>query len=350
MIHVSIMGGYTRAAPIRLFSQAPDDERPRVFMMDQHANAYFSRYILSVEGASETELFSNGYLQELYPCLKDVDIMEGMSDDVVQKIISPRQRHFETRFLLLTDMDKAIVKVKGENSFKPTGKYFSRKSPPPERYYYTRERDEQLWRLKRIRLLAERGRFHYWYPFFSCKDKNYREFIGLIKEYLLERNLYVAATTVEGMLITYSGLSLFWKWCLRLERFQRDIKELDDTYRSFLRNDRLNFVRLLFSGKSDYILNLGEIIEENPEMDEGLITLMRRNQMTKTGGWISDWLDFYFKMTAAEYREYISGPEEMARRMEEEPEFRYAMRRDLLRYMPELWETLNIINRQINKR
>ncbi len=350
VIHVSIYGGYTRAVPIRLFSQAQDDDRPRVFMMDQHANAYFSRYILSVEGASETELFSNGYLQELYPCLKDVDIMEGMSDDVIQKIISPRQRHFETRFLLLTDMDKAIVKVKGSNSFKPTGKYFSRKNPPQERYYYTKERDEQLWRLKRIRLLADKGRFHYWFPFFSCKDRNYWELIELIKEYLLERNLYVASTTVEGMLITYSGLTLFWNWCMGLEHFQRDKQELDDTYTAFLKNDRLNFVRLLFSGKSDYILNLSEIIAENPKMDSGLVTLMRQNQITKTSGWISAWLDYYFKMTAADYREYISGPEEMARRMDEEPEFRYAMRRDLRRDMPELWEMLDIINRQINKR
>ena len=350
VIHVSIMNGYTNAAPVTLFSQVPDDERPRVFMTDQHANAYFSRYILSVEGASETELFSNGYLQELFPWIRDVDIMEGMSDDVVQKIISPRQRHFQTRILMVMDMDKAIWKKEKSSGFELKGKYFSERRPPAERYYYSRERVEQLLRLKRIRAMASSAHFHYWYPFFSCNDENFKQFVALIKEYLLERNLYVASTTVEGMLITYNNLNIFWEYCQEVERLARDMGELQSVYSSLLKNDRLNFVRLLFSGKSDLILNLSEIGRYNPGIDRDLYSLMQRNQTVKTCGWISQWLGWYFSYAAGQYGAAVACPEDLAKRFEENSELRYLLRRDFKADFPEIYQVFDIIKRQIDIR
>ena len=346
VIHVSARNGCTQAAPMTLFSRTPGDERPRVFMMDQHANAYFSRYLLSVEGASETEVFSHEYLQTLFPFLRDVDVMEGMSDDVVQKIISPRQRHFQTRCLLLMDMDKAIIKSGNGNRFKLANKYFSEQRPPQERYDYSDKRTEQLLRLKRIRALAERGRFHYWYPFFSCKDPNFIEWIHLIKDYLKERNLYVAATTTEGMLITDQNLPFFWTYCQTVPSLRAAMPALQETYDSLLKNDRLNFVRLLFNGKSDYILKLEEIGRQNPGMDRRLYELIARNRFSKTGGWISSWLDFYFCSLSIAYGGSGKGLSAFAKTLED-PDIRYEIRRVFHKDFPELYEVLEIIRQQM---
>lgn len=144
VIHVSLANGRTYAAAVKLFSQDPDN-RLRVFINDQHANAYFSRYILSVEGVSEVEVFSHDLLQELFPVLRDIDIMEGVTNDVVQKIISPKQRHFQTQFLFLTDMDKAMRRSQDNKSFKLESRYFPEGGLPLEKYCYPSLRTEQFF-------------------------------------------------------------------------------------------------------------------------------------------------------------------------------------------------------------
>lgn len=346
VIHVSILSGYTRAAPIVLFSQDPGDQRPRVFMKDQHANAYFSRYILSVEGASEIETFSNVYLQELFPFLRDVDVMEGMSNEVVQKIISPRQRHFQTRFLLLMDMDKAITRNKTANSFSLAGKYFSDTNPPPERYDYSAARSRQLLRLKRIRALAQRGRFHYRYPFYSCTDPNFADFIQLIKDYLLQRNLYVAATTIEGMLITRRNLPIFWDYCWQLPELWPNMPALQQVYDAFSPNDRLNLARLLFSGKCDFILNLDEIRKCNPAIDPELYSLIERSRLSKTGGWITGWLEFYFRAAAARYGSVCANENQFSQALED-PALRASLRQDFRLHFQELSQVTGIIREQL---
>jgi len=347
VIHVSNVNDTTHITPVSLFSREPADQRPRIFMTDQHANAYFSRYILSVEGASESEVFSNSYLSALFPFLKAVDIMEGMSDDVVQKIISPEQRHFKTRFLLLADMDKAIKWKNADNHFELTGKYLPRTGMPRERYYYSPVRTGQLLRLKRIRALAKQGRFHYWPPFFACTDPNFHEFIGLIKEYLLRQNLYVAATTVEGMLITNHNLSTFWAYCGTLKPFQRVMPDLQAAYDSMLRNDRLNFVRLLFNGKSDYVLTFKEICESNPSIDPALRTLINTNRVEKTSGWISGWLNYYF----SEKLKFYTGSDGQAEQFMHavRTPIHYWLRQDFYRDFPELFEVLRNIKEQLDQ-
>lgn len=348
VIHVSKANGHTHTSAVTLFSQ-DSDKRLRIFMTDQHANAYFSRYILSVEGASENEVFSNKYLQALFPFLRDVDIMEGMSDDVVQRIISPEHRHFQTQFLLLADMDKFLVRSEDNTHFELRSKYFSGKEPPRERYYYSPLRSEQLLCLKRIRALAERGRFRYWTPFYSCKDPNFQELLRLIREYLLRRNLFAAFTTVEGMLITYSNFPTFYNYCRESDLFSYAPTDLDHAYNGMTRNDRLNFTRLLFSGKSDFLLNLDEICRRNTGFDPALKNLIEHNRQGKTGGWISGWLDYFFRSSASSYGipcETLSQFSEAA----ENKELRFFLLRDFYNYFPELFDLTEIIRQQMSGR
>ena len=348
IIHVSQTNGHTHTAAVTLFSQ-DSDQRLRIFMTDQHANAYFSRYILSVEGASENEVFSNRYLQALFPFLRDVDIMEGMSDDVVQRIISPEYRHFQTQFLLLADMDKFLVRSGDNTHFELRGKYFPGKELPREWYYYSRLRSEQLLRLKRIRALAEQGRFRFWMPFYSCKDPNFRELLRLIQEYLLRRNLFAASTTVEGMLITYSNFPSFLEYCREAGIFSRNQAGLDSAYSGMLRNDRLNLTRLLVSGKSDFLFNLDEICKRNTGFDPKLKSLIESSRQGKTGGWISGWLEYFFRKSARSYGIPCKTFSQFAEAAEDQ-DLRFFLRRDVWNSFPELFDLLEIIRQQMSGR
>ncbi len=348
VVHVSLLNGRTYAAPVKLFSE-DSDNRLRVFMNDQHANAYFSRYILSVEGASEVEVFSNAFLLELFPFLRDVDIMEGMADDVIQKIISPRHRHFHTQFLFLADMDKAMRWSTNNKSFQLEGRYFPKKDLPEEKYYYSPMRTHQLLCLKRIRALSERGRFRYWPPFFACRDLNFQELIQLIKDYLKQRNVYVASTTIEGMLITDRNLSAFWTYCQEAKVFRPTVlPELQKVYDSLPQNDCLNFVRLLFDGKSDFILTFDEICKRNPKIAPDLKRLIENNKQGKTNGWMSDWLDYFLCRAAASDSDTPCGSLGQFSKAVADSDIHFQVRQSFRDYFPELFEVVEIMRKQMS--
>lgn len=292
VFHVSAHQDYTYATAINLFSNESDN-RYRTVITDQHACAYFSRYILSVEGATETELFTNDYLRELFPILKQVDIMEGISDDVVQRIISPKQRHFRTNILLLMDMDKVLEYSESNNQFKTIGKLFSSARKLDESYYYTPLRKEYLLRRKRILAMTDKCKFHYRYPFFSSRDANFSALISLIKQYALQYDTFIVATTIEGSLITYENLDVFWNFYEHHIAESDVFKDIDEEYKLLPHQERLNFARLLFNGKSDFILSLSQIKKFNSKIDKDIASLLTQHSISKTSGWVSKWLSFF---------------------------------------------------------
>lgn len=351
IFHVSNTENRTLVSEVSLFTKLDkNDIRPRIFMTDQHANAYFSRFILSVEGESEIELFSNRYLSELFPCMKNIDVMQGMSNDVIQKIISPKQRHFPTQFLLLVDMDKAIQldattkKFKIRNTFK---KYISERN---ENYLYTRMRNSRLIMKKRIKAMSEKCKFHYWYPFLSSTDSAYSEFISLIKEYLLVYNIFVTATTIEGVLINSNNYSRFWDFYKNYLYVGDCIETIESFYDSFLVNDKLNFLRLIMSGKSDFILNIKEIYEtHNKRIDHKLYELILQNKVDKTCGWMGKWLSYslcsYFNIDSSSndaYRRFKSYNLDVVKRNSAKLEF--------ANHFPELFLLISKMDGKINQR
>ncbi len=293
VFHISVHQNYTHATTINLFSNENDD-RYRTVITDQHACAYFSRYILSVEGATETELFINDYLRELFPILKQVDIMEGISDDVVQRIISPKQRHFRTNILLLMDMDKILEYSESKNQFKTIGKLFSPARKLDESYYYTPIRKEYLLRRKRVLSMTNKCKFHYRYPFFSSSDVNFSTLISLIKQYALQYDTFIVSTTIEGSLITYENLDIFWNFYKHHIAEPEVFNELNEKYNTLPHREKLNFARLLFNGKSDFILSLSQIKKINTKIDKEMSALLTQNSVSKTSGWVSKWLSVFF--------------------------------------------------------
>jgi Predicted ATP-dependent endonuclease of the OLD family len=292
VFHVRIIQQYSFISKMRLFN-TNSESKSKIRITDQHANAYFSRILFSIEGETELELFENKYIKELFPILKQADIVnKAMSDDVVKKIISPKIRKYFTPMISLVDMDKVIEKNKNENSFKIKENFFKSLNIDNERYYYTDKRIKTYNTRKRIYAMATKCRFDNKLPFFSCNDINFNIFLQLIKRYFNEYGIIVNETTAEGMLINKDNQFEFWDFAKKYIFQNQNIADIESYYNSFNRYDKLNFMRLLFNGKSDYILKLEEIKTANPNIAIDLYNLIINNRTDKTSGWVSKWIEY----------------------------------------------------------
>lgn len=292
-------GDYSVISKFNMFRSAKDDLREKYCITDQHASAYFARSLLLVEGESEMELFQNKYLRSLYEQLKYVEVIKGMSNDVIYRIVSPGARNCNIPIVSLIDLDKVY-----DYESKIKSKYFMFNNK--EKYYYFKKDDKigtsrasLKSKRKRIFLMSQKCKFHYIYPFFATDDENYMEFVELIKSYFKEYGIFVAKTTIEGMLITMENKE---KMILFLEKcYKKNYNEVVTTYNSFTENNnKLNLLRLMFNGKSDFVLTLKQISEKNKKITEcekddkkSLESIIKHNKISKTS-WINKWLNFYF--------------------------------------------------------
>lgn len=301
VFHTSKCNKYTYTTVLNLFSSNPNDNRPRYFITDQHANAYFSKYVLSVEGETEMELFSNKFLINAFPILKQIDIVQGMSDDVQQRCISPRKRNYSTKILNIIDMDKVISYIPDKNKFiinnTAAGKYFKDKS---QNYFYTQRRNSQYASKRRILSMASKCRFSYNLPFYSLNDNNYVEFIKEIKKYMLFFNIFVIKTTIEGALISNENINLFWEY-FKYKNSNKEnskmLKNISNQYNLLDEIDATNFLRILHKGKSDFLFNSEKIIKINKNqktMSDKSIYILKNCLIKKTSGWVTDWLNYFF--------------------------------------------------------
>ena len=55
-------------------------------------------------------------------------------------------------------------------------------------------------------------------------------------------------------------------------------------------NGMVNYCRMIFSGKSDYVLSKKELKSENPGIEQELFSTL--STVKKTSGWVSRWLEY----------------------------------------------------------
>lgn len=276
---------YTHCSEMKLL----DEKRQITFIEDEHVNCYFSDMLILVEGESELELLNNKYLKILYPILKNIDIIKASSNKVIENSLLPNKRNYKTPYLIIVDMDKIIIKNKEQNKMDIKNKngYFVFNNK--ENYYYGKKRLETYYKRKRIEKMAEKCRFHYKLPFYSCDDQNFYELKKYIKEYFLNYNIFVNETTLEGLLVNNENYFIFWKFYKKLIGKQKDIKDLEEYYDNLNEHDKVNLLRLLVSGKTDYILKLSEL----DKMPKEIYNMIKKYITNKTSGWISLWIEYY---------------------------------------------------------
>lgn len=274
--------GYTQEKQMKLF----ENSKQIVNITDEHANCYFSKLILLVEGESELELFNHKWIKKLYPILEELDIVKGMSNDVVFNIISPEKRNYNIPFVSLIDMDKVMKKQDKQNKFVLTKQFWN--DNKKERYYYSKKRIDTFYKKNKIYNIINKCKFHYELPCYACVDKNYFDLIKCVKEYFKQYNIFVCSTTIEGMLINYNNYKIFWEFYKK--KASKNIQQIEGLYQTYNIKNKLNLLRLLVEGKTDYILNLNELDKMDPSTKKEI----EKGRLKKQSGWISEWIQFYY--------------------------------------------------------
>lgn len=288
---VLLLNKHTVANKIKLFSIIND--RTVYKVTDEHANAYFSRKLLFVEGETELELFSNPYLQVLYPKLKDIDIFKAMSDDVERDIVLPSRIKTKTPYKIIIDMDKVLSYDTEKKKFSKGKQFDKLTNKQQEKYlYYNQNSDFYLYnKRKRIEQMINQLKIHYYLPFFSCDDINYVSLIDCIKDYFSYYNILICNTTIEGVLITKENSHTALDF-LKKEK-TKSFNDFYDKYQHLLLTDKINILRIIFNGKSDLLQssNKYKFSSDNKELKD-IIDKMKIG--SKTSGWVSSFIEFFF--------------------------------------------------------
>ncbi len=284
-----------------------NDNRENVVITDQHANAFFSKMVVCVEGVTEIEVLRNRFLHLIYPILSQVDVMGGMADDVERKIVSPSERNYEMPILYTADMDKIFSfdvktrKVVPENKIKLVD----------EKYAYTYRRSLNKKYRKRKDAMEKKCFFNFRMPLFYSNDPYYTEYKKLVKEYYLLYDYYIMDSTIEGALITINNIEEFRAYAEyegneekrrnygRSRRLER-LHELERQIKKSTLQEVLMAYRILYNGKTDLLFQYKQIEANNPNINatgvEELYSVLKDPIASKTDGWVSRWLEYFICM------------------------------------------------------
>lgn len=321
-------GEYSNLCRLRLFSE--QERREKYFLTEHHANAFFAKILILVEGETELELLQNPYLRLLFPVLKQAEIIKGMSDKVIYRIVDTNTRHYQVPMLALLDMDK-ILQWNFEKSRMDWRREY-RFVEEQERYTYGRKHSEAIRYRRRIHAMCEKCYFDKRLPFYATTDRNYWEMIGAIREYYALYHIFPVETTIEGVLINGGSQKIILGYLDETGKW----KQLEEAYQTlYNRKDQVNFLRLLFHGKSDLLLKGTTIMKKNPRMYPQLKKALREQTVGKTA-WVSGFLQFYFSHAADVPKEKLT-LRRFAQLCEEE-EVRRLLRERVMRDFPELYQ------------
>lgn len=293
--HVVLKDRYTRLAKVK--NLAEEETRERAVITEAYTNSCFARMVVSVEGETELEVLKNKYLRLIFPELREPEFVMGMSNAVIQNLASPGSRNYQVPALSVADMDKVLKKVQGKNRF-----IFEdiRRDGQKDRepYWYGRKRADTLMVKRRILGMCGKCNFTYQYPFYSCDDNNFRCLLTLIKKYYENYDIFLWDTTIEGALITGRNSEQFLHFMTRYLEKQRVSSAVRSKIGLYCQkyesrpNIRLNYLRMIFSGKCDYLLTKRQLQNENEKIYPDLLDTMMI--IRKTENWISCWLETYF--------------------------------------------------------
>ena len=302
--HTALKKGYTQLKKVRKLGER--EGRERIIATEAYMNGCFAGMIIHVEGASELEVFKNRYLKKVFPVLKKIEVITGMSNRVVYNLTAPDRRNYQTPSLSIVDLDQRLKRKKRDKN-KYRFSFIELKDYPvqKEHYCYGRKRKDTICLRNRIKRMGDRCNFFYHLPFFSCEDTNFNEMKALIHQYCMNYHMFTWDTTIEGALITEKNLEVFLKF---MEQFfmkqnkqqkYKMVKDVMDKYH-FTKNDRLNYLRLVFSGKSDFLMTGKQIQCENVSLNTDISKTF--SLVGKTSGWISEWIQFYFEENVNDFQ------------------------------------------------
>lgn len=285
--HMKMQDLYTHTKKMKLIT----DGREKVQITDLHANSYFAKMIVCVEGVTEVELLQNPFLKLVYPILNYIDIARVMTQDIEKHVISAAERQHGVPMLYTIDMDKVL-------NYDTQRKLFNYKDTFKHKdlYSFTVRRRNILGMRKRISAMSSNCIFGHRMPVYYSSDSNFKEFISLIKTYYLKYDYFVMQTTIEGMLINSFNLNTFIVYLRRYENLESERwAKVDNIMQQARQQERLNIIRILCDGKCDFLMNVKELRKKNPRITSAvndLYNILDNKLVTKTNGWVSRWMEY----------------------------------------------------------
>ena len=293
LYNIHINNNYSNIQRMKLFSQYSPTSKYRI--TDDHANAYFSKALLFVEGATELELFSNPYLQTLFPNLHNIDIYQALSDTPLLNIMHPKKTNTKTPYIGLIDMDKVFSYDKDERKLILKKEYFNDINMQKENLQYYNKKSAGYSisnQHKRILSMSQKLKIHYSPLLYSSEDPFLIEYINAIKSYLRNYHYLICQTTIEGTLITQENYEFTLNY-LKSKKPQILYEEFLSYLSSLDLNDQVNVLRLVFNGKSDLLFSYNQLARANPSFDKDILSKMMIGK--KTIGWVSEFIDLFFQ-------------------------------------------------------
>lgn len=280
----------------------------KYLISDTEAACYFSKVLLFVEGKSEVQLFKDKRILELFPKMEKINVVRYDSDNSVLKIIYPDEMGFNIPYLTVIDMDKIMsysyktqkFKVKCDSLVNPL---YNEKIIKKQKYMFYKSKEKISSRKKRtyyqrlkINKMLKGNKYIQNERLFFINNDFFEKLIQEIKQYCMEYNIYPMKTTIEGGIVNDRTVEFVIEWLKKILS-SSTIQNLDDILKDRDINNkkyRTTVIRLILNGKLDILLNYNE---KNTKIDSGIknkITSINGKIGGKTGGWIREFLEYYF--------------------------------------------------------
>lgn len=287
----------------------------------RETECYFYDSLVYVEGETEIQLFNHPKLFELFPKLRRVHFYSSDSNDEMIKAIHPEYLNLGIPYKIIVDMDKIIKYNPKINKFYISKEHtvnpiFINQKKEKESYRFYGRSEKQNRELLRTYIKTQMKK-----AFTSISGKNYIDnvdFNKLMFAIIYYCNLYnviVNWSTIEGCLITYENICDFIDFVDKKGIYHtRQHKTL-----CLEKDAREKTVLILyeFDGKSEF---------QDKVKIKG-IEVSKRGK--KTGGWISEWLTYYFELRI----DTLSSINEKKERLKKD--------------FPQLFDTLQIIENMV---
>lgn len=310
LYRVSMKEKHSHVVKMRKYLQYSPDSKYRV--LDDHINSYFSKAILFVEGETELELFSNPYLQLIFPQLKKYDVYQAMSQSPILNIMHPNKVHTSIPYICLIDADKAIDFDINTYKLMLKNEFFGETK---EKFLFRNQKETAVYlpHLRtRIEKMADKLHIHCFKPLYSSRDQNLIEFKSAVHQYLGRYSIFSFDTTIEGALINPQTFNFAMDF-LKSQNKDCDFNAFQHYMSLHGETDKINLLRLVYNGKTDLLRTFKSI---RKGLGQNAIILERVIIGKKTSGWVSKYMDCFFDLILP--NEYEKSPKGMMKYFEED--------------------------------
>ena len=280
------------------------EEKQKYLISDIETGCYFSNALLFVEGKSEKQLFFNKNIKKLYPDIKKINIVNYDSDNSMLDLVYPEHMKFSVPYLVLVDMDKILkysyrsgkFKLNSDNLVNPL---YSTTVKEKQKYlYYKKDGKKEKTYNQRLKIekMINKAIFNQTADKLFIDDYFFELIIIEIKKYCIQYNVLPVRTTIEGVLVNEVNVEIAYEWIKN--KLETDLRqELDNILsRESINNKkyRTTIIRCCLSGKLDVLKNINEkevLVDQNVK---SCIVNIKERYGKKTGGWINEFINYYF--------------------------------------------------------